>query len=209
MNFTRKELFFSLSVTPLLLTGSQCAMAQGLDSHVHGEAELNVVVADQQLQAEFISPAMNLLGFERAPSSDEETELLNSVITKLLTDGSWLIGDALANCETSTLAFEGPEFEDASHNHDHEHEDDHDHEHEDDHEHDDDHDHDHEGEEAHGHADFRVQYLYDCAESPAQDIRLAAFDNYSGIEEIKVQWIVGRQQGFAELTANNPTLNLE
>jgi len=208
MNFTRKALFFSLSATPLLLAGSQSVMAQGLDSHVHGEAELNMVVADLQLQAEFISPAMNLLGFERAPNSDEETELFNSVITKLLTDGSWLIGDALANCEASTLAFEAPEFEDADHDHDdHEHEDDHDHEHDDDHDHDD--DHGHEGEEAHGHADFRVQYLYDCSESPAQEIRLAAFDSYSGIEKITVQWIVGRQQGFAELTANNPTLNLE
>ncbi len=200
MNFTRNTLFTSLNVTPLLLAGSQLVMAQGLDSHVHSEAKLNVVVADQQLQAEFISPAMNLLGFERAPNSDEETDLLNSVITDLLTDGSWLLGDAMANCEASTLVFEGPEFEDAAHDHD-DHEDDHDYEHED--------NYDHESEKAHGHADFRVEYLYECSGSPAQEIRLAAFENYSGIEEIRVQWVVGRQQGFAELNASSPMLNLK
>ncbi|MCG8415474.1 MAG: DUF2796 domain-containing protein, partial [Pseudomonadales bacterium] len=83
-----------------------------------------------------------------------------------------------------------------------------DHEHEED-EHEDHDDHDHEGEGADSHADFRAQYLYDCPSTPAQEFRLAAFDNYPGIEEITVQWVVGRQQGFAELTASNPILNLE
>ena len=37
-------------------------------SHVHGNAELNVVLMEKQLQVEFVSPAINLLGFERPPS---------------------------------------------------------------------------------------------------------------------------------------------
>ncbi len=189
-----------------LSAGSGSVFAQGLDSHVHGAAELNIAISGQQLQVEFVSPAMNLLGFERAPNSDEETELLNSIINQLLDGGEWLLGNTFASCEASTQEFEGPVFEAASHDH----EDEHDHEHEDehDHEHEDEHDHEHDG-EAVAHADFRVQYLYDCPAAPAREFRVTAFDLYSGIEEITVQWIAERQQGLAELTANNSVLVLE
>lgn len=205
MKFTHKKLVSTLSLSTLLqlTAGGNVAVAQGLDSHVHGEAELNVALVDQQLQIEFISPAMNLLGFERAPTTDEETESLNTVITELLTGGAWLLGDALSSCAASTLSFEGPQYDEAAH--EHEHDDDHEHEEHDDHEHEGGHD----GEGSEAHADFHVQYLYDCPSEPGREFRLTVFDNYSGIEQVTVQWIAGRQQGFAELTSTNPVLSLE
>jgi len=180
-----KNPFWKISSLCLLSLSAESGLlqAQGLDSHVHGEAELNIVLEGRQLQAEFVSPAMNLLGFERAPASDEETELLNSVITDLLTSGDWLFGNALAACTASTREFEAPIYEQAEH--------------------------EHEGEDAVAHADFRVQYLYDCPAEPAREFSLTAFENYGGIEEITVQWIVGRQQGRAELTPANPVLTME
>lgn len=192
-----------------LITASIGVVAQSLDSHVHGEAELNVVMNEQQLQVEFISPAMNLLGFERAPSSDEETGVLNEVIDDLL-KGRWLLGDAMTGCEVTTMAFEAPEYDNASHEHDeHEHDE---HEHEE-HEHEEhehgDANHDHEGEEAVAHADFRVEYLYECTAMPAREITVSAFDNYSGIEKITVQWVTESEQGYAELTPENPILSLQ
>lgn len=174
----------------LLMAGCESVLAQGLDSHVHGNAELNVVLMGQQLQVEFFSPAINLLGFERAPGNDEETALLNGAITQLL-DGGWLIGDSLANCQLSTQAFEAPVYEEQSHDHDEEH--------------------DHASHAGGGdaHSNFRVQYLYDCPTSPARQLRIIAFDFYSGIETLTVQWIAERQQGYTQLTANNPVLVLE
>lgn len=169
-------------------------VAQGFDSHVHGHAELNVVLAGQQIQIEFVSPAMNLLGFERAPNSPEETDLLVMVTIDLQTS-EWLFGDALDDCQLATLNYEAPVFEEHAHEHEHEHE------------------HEHDEEEqvagADSHAEFHVQYRYDCPVSPATEYRVSAFERFSGIEEITVQWITERRQGLAELTAGNPLLTLE
>ena len=179
---------------------------------MHGAAELNVVRLGQQMQFEFISPAANLLGFERAPESDAEKTLLDEV-TVALYSGDWLVGDALAGCESSLELLELPEFsntgfESDDHDHDEEHEHDDDHDHDEDHEHEDSHDDDHE-DEGGAHADFRVQYLFNCASPPPAQLAITAFDQYPGIENIRVQWINDAAQGFAELNAQNATLRLE
>ncbi|GJM13098.1 MAG: hypothetical protein DHS20C12_15010 [Pseudohongiella sp.] len=186
--------YTSLSMLSLLM-GSNVGLAQGLGSHVHGSAELNVVMVGQRLQLEFISPAMNLLGIERAPRSEAEVALLERVNADLQSS-EWLIGDALVNCQMSLEAFDSPQFT-AAHEHDEEHEHDGEHEH---------HDHAHES-EAHG--DFRVQYLFDCPASPAKEIHITAFTRFSAIQEINVQWVTETQQGLARLSSNDTRLTLE
>ena len=180
-----------LGLTAMQLQKS--VIAQELGSHVHGLTELNVVIANQNVQIEFISPAMNLLGFERASNSPEESKLFNEVVEDLQA-AEWLLGDQLKDCQMSAPVFEAPEF--ASHEMSEGHEE-HEHEHEE-HEH-----------EASDHADFRVQYLFDCQSAPPSDLNVTAFDRFMGIEEISVRWIVGRQQGVSNLTKNNAKLNFE
>ena len=187
-----------LGLTAIQLQKS--VFAQELGSHVHGLTELNVVIVNQNVQIEFISPAINLLGFERASSSPEESQLFNQVIEDLRA-AEWLLGDQLKDCQMSTPVFEAPEF--GSHEmsegheaHEHEHEE-HEHAHED-HEH-----------ESGDHADFRVQYLFDCRSAPPSNFTVTAFDRFVGIEEISVRWIVGRQQGVSNLTSSNATLSFD
>ena len=43
-----------------------------LGAHEHGVAKLNVVLDDNTLELELDSPAMNLVGFEHAASSDAD-----------------------------------------------------------------------------------------------------------------------------------------
>ena len=189
---TASGIFLGLTAMPL----QKSVIAQELGSHVHGLTELNVVIADQDVQIEFVSPAINLLGFERASNSPEESKLFNEVLEDLQT-AEWLLGDQLGDCQMSTPVFEAPEFgsHEMSEGHeDHEHED---HEHED-HEH-----------EAGDHADFRVQYLFDCQSAPRSNLTVTAFDRFAGIEEISVRWIFGRQQGVSNLTPNNATLSFD
>ena len=64
-------ILLGLTAMPL----QKSVIAQELGSHVHGLTELNVVIANQNVQIEFISPAINLLGFERASNSPEENKL--------------------------------------------------------------------------------------------------------------------------------------
>ena len=194
-----------LGLTAIQLQKS--VFAQELGSHVHGLTELNVVIVNQNVQIEFISPAINLLGFERASSSPEESQLFNQVIEDLRA-AEWLLGDQLKDCQMSTPVFEAPEF--GSHEmsegheaHEHEHEE-HEHEHEEnEHAHE---DHEH---ETGDHADFRIQYLFDCRSAPPSNFTVTAFDRFVGIEEISVRWIFGRQQGVSNLTPSNATLSFD
>ena len=180
------------------IAGSSSAMAQSADSHVHGNAELNVVLMGQQLQVEFVSPAINLLGFERPPNTDEETATLNNTIEQLQR-GGWLIEAFPTTCQLSTEEFEAPVYDEHdSSEHDHEHESS-------------EHDHEHESSEhdAEAHSNFRVTYLYDCDSAPRKQLKMLAFDHYSGIETLTVQWIADQKQGYARLNKDNPVLDLE
>ena len=187
-------ILLGLTAMPL----QKSVIAQELGSHVHGLTELNLVIANQNVQIEFISPAINLLGFERASNSPEENKLFNEVLEDLQA-AEWLLSDQLEDCQMSTPVFEAPEF--GSHEMSEGHEE-HEHEH-DEHEHE---DHEH---ETGDHADFRVQYLFDCQSAPPSNFTVTAFDRFVGIEEISVRWIVGRQQGVSNLTPSNATLSFD
>ena len=187
-------ILLGLTAMPL----QKSVIAQELGSHVHGLTELNLVITNQNVQIEFISPAINLLGFERASNSPEENKLFNEVLEDLQA-AEWLLSDQLEDCQMSTPVFEAPEF--GSHEMSEGHEE-HEHEH-DEHEHE---DHEH---ETGDHADFRVQYLFDCQSAPPSNFTVTAFDRFVGIEEISVRWIVGRQQGVSNLTPSNATLSFD
>ena len=196
MSSSRNNLICALLL--ISIAGSSRTLAQSADSHVHGNAELNVVLMGQQLQVEFVSPAINLLGFERPPNTDEETATLNNTIEQLQR-GGWLIEAFPTTCQLSTEEFEAPVYDEhESSEHDHEHESS-------------EHDHEHETSEhnAEAHSNFRVTYLYDCESAPRKQLKMLAFDHYSGIETLTVQWIADQKQGYARLNKDNPVLDLE
>ena len=196
MSSSRNNLICALLL--ILIAGSSRTLAQSADSHVHGNAELNVVLMGQQLQVEFVSPAINLIGFERPPNTDEETAKLNNTIEQLQR-GGWLIEAIPTACQLSTEEFAAPVYDEHdSSEHDHEHESS-------------EHDHEHESSEhdAEAHSNFRVTYLYDCDSAPRKQLKMLAFDHYSGIETLTVQWIADQKQGYARLNKDNPVLDLE
>ena len=196
MSSSRNNLICALLL--ISIAGSSRTLAQSADSHVHGNAELNVVLMGQQLQVEFVSPAINLLGFERPPNTDEETATLNNTIEQLQR-GGWLIEAISTACQLSTKEFEAPVYDEHdSSEHDHEHESS-------------EHDHEHESSDHHAeaHSNFRVTYLYDCDSAPRKQLKMLAFDHYSGIETLTVQWIADQKQGYARLNKDSPVLDLE
>ena len=196
MNASRNNLTRAFLL--ILIAGSSNTVAQNAISHVHGNAELNVVLMEKQLQVEFVSPAINLLGFERPPITDVESAAMNNTI-KQLQHGGWLIEGVPSTCQLSTEEFEAPFFEEReSYKHDHEHESSK-------------HDHEHESSkhEAEAHSNFRVRYLYDCDAALKKQLRILAFDHYNGIETLTVQWITNQMQGYTQLNRDNPVLYLE
>lgn len=160
--------------------------------HVHGEAILNIVLDGDTLYIELDSPAINLIGFEHAPSSDEQKAvILNAQQT--LTVADRLFHFATAKCPLENLTIEVPYINNSgSQGHSHHH------------------DHQHSHEEAHHeHANFHASYTFQCEQvKDLKAVSTTLFSLFPGIQVIKAQWISQGRQGSTSLTANNSTLKI-
>ncbi|MFG0409014.1 DUF2796 domain-containing protein [Pseudomonas sp. NY5710] len=85
-----------------------------LGAHEHGVAKLNVVLDGNTLELELDSPAMNLVGFEHAASSDADKAKV-AAVRQQLEQPSKLFGLAsAAGCKDDQQALESPLFGDAA-----------------------------------------------------------------------------------------------
>jgi hypothetical protein len=158
--------------------------------HEHGVAELNVALDGDVLWLELSSPAMNIVGFEHAPSSPEQKAAVDTA-TETLKDGARLfVTSSEAGCELTeakvTTDVEHPEGD-----------------------HDDAAEHGEAGEhEGEVHSEFQASYRFECAAPDAlRQIEVRLFDLFPGTEEIEAQVISGSGQTAAELTAAAPNLS--
>ncbi len=145
------------------------APASALAQHVHGVIELGVVVEGETVAVSLNAPLSDVVGFEYAPQSDEQIELVQRAAAMLADpDAMFGLPDS-ANCQSSEASVDGPAYlhqdveaestGETSHDDGHHQEDDSDHHdhgehHDDDHHHDDDsahHDHDEEHGDDHHH----------------------------------------------------------
>ncbi len=85
-----------------------------LGAHEHGVAKLNVVLEGNTLELELDSPAMNLVGFEHAASSDADKAKV-AAVRQQLEQPLKLFGLAsAAGCKEDQQALESPLFGDAA-----------------------------------------------------------------------------------------------
>ena len=185
-----------------------------LDSHEHGSALLNVAIEGNTLFFELDSPWNNLVGFEHAPRTEEQHDLVDDAITQLK-DANSLFAFSGANCTVVEFSIESSlsegEHDDEHHDdehHDDEHHDDehHDDEHHDDEHHDDEHHDDHEGET---HSEVRASYSFECDDtSKLATIDVKVLSVWSGFEELDVQLIGPSGQAGAELTPSSTILDV-
>jgi hypothetical protein len=151
------------------------------DPHVHGVAELNVVVDADSLLVELNTPAANLVGFEHPPQTDAQRNAVAEA-RRTLEDGAALfVPSASAECvqisHLVTLDLGSA--------------DDHDHAHDD------------------VHADAHGEWAFTCAK-PASlsqlDVKL--FERFPGKEQLRVQLVTPSGQRGVELTPGRHRLEL-
>jgi len=159
------------------------------EAHIHGAAELFIVLDDKELQIELHSPAMNLVGFEHQAKTDEQIASIESARLSL-ENADDLFQISSAGCELKELKVDLGEL--AAENTDH-----HD-EHSDEEAHDaDDHD------EDETHSDIEAQYRYTCEKpSSISAITTAITDQFPNVESLEVQWIINGRQGAVTLDEN-------
>lgn len=179
---------------PLILAASSIAFANvshannhshdhnheqhALDSHVHGMANLDIVLEDTMLLASIKAPAADLVGFEHLASTDEDKNKVYDMLGKMeLANVLWTLPEA-AQCERQDAHVEHDLLEDNDHSgHDHKHDDD------------------------YAHSDVLIDYHYECA-APEQlgNVRVNLFDNFSSLQELQGQLILPSGQKGQTLT---------
>lgn len=189
----------------LLVLGIAFAQEEGTfveeDAHEHGAASLNVAQEADVLSVEFISPAVNIVGFEYQPGTAEEEEIVETAITDLADGAALFAPSSAAGCVLLTADVEGMEEHSEEHG-DEEHSEEGE-EHAEGEEHSD--------EEAETHSEFHATYEFSC-ENAAElaDLELSElFTLYPGIEDLDVQYAVDSAQGAAELNAASTQVTFE
>ncbi|MDO7898836.1 DUF2796 domain-containing protein [Pseudomonas citrulli] len=157
-----------------------------LGAHEHGVARLNASLDGQTLELELDSPAMNLVGFEHAATSDADKAKVAAVRAKLEKPAA-LINLADAKCTLEQQELESPLFGDEP---DHE-------EHADD-----------DDDEHHEHSEIHAHYQFRCvAPGALTHLDLAPlFKTFPATQKILVQLIGPSGQQGGEVTAKAPAL---
>ena len=162
-----------------------------LGAHEHGVARLNAALDGQTLELEMQSPAMNLVGFEHAASSDADKAKVAGARKLLEQPLSLFKLPAAANCQISDQQLESPLFGSGPAADD-----------------DDDEHHKDGDEHHHEHSEIHAHYQFTCT-SPAalQHLDLAQlFSSFPATQKIQVQLIGNSGQQGVDLTPANSSL---
>ncbi|WP_159084015.1 ZrgA family zinc uptake protein [Saccharobesus litoralis] len=182
-------------------------------AHVHGEAELMLVLEHNKLAIEITTPAANLVGFEYQASTKQEKQAVakaqaylrqaNKVFT--LTGGDCHLHHSHADFSSVLTSHDQHHDDHDKHAHDkqtHEKHSDHHKEHE---------KHAHSDHKAHSdqHGEVTASYEFECNNaSELTAITVNLFSQFSALYKINASWISTTQQGANVLTKNQAQLRL-
>lgn len=194
-----RRLLLALPFALLPLAVAQAAQAHdhehehgSLGAHEHGVARLNAVLDGQALELELESPAMNLVGFEHAPSTDADKAKVAAARTQLEQPLVLFSLPKAAACTVAKQELESPLFGDKPDADDH-----------------DDDDKDAAGHEHHHeHSEIHAHYQLTCAKPDAlKNLDLGqVFKTFPATQKIQVQLISPNGQQGVEATAKAATL---
>ncbi len=169
-------------------------------SHEHGSAVLNAATADTTLSVEYITPAANIVGFEHAPSTEEQERAVHEAV-ELLESGKMLSLPAEAECNLTRAEVEHEAEGDEHHDAEGDEHEKHAKEELDEHE--------EHGEDEGAHSEFHVEYEYRCENIGAlAHIDVELFKHFPGNEKITTQVITANGQKGVELTPSSTRLVL-
>lgn len=201
------------------------------DSHVHGGATLALALDGDTLSVEFETPLYNLIGFEHAPRTDEQTQAVTRAEAALAEPGSLFVFNPEAACTADAVSpvhlfddhdhgHDDDDHHDEDHDGDHDHADEHDHHHEEDQAGDHDHADDSSGEAAKGrdhddhdhsseHKDALLEYSFTCENPDALSwMANLLFDRFENLSDVEVVYLGPSAQISADLTRDIQRLSL-
>jgi hypothetical protein len=159
-----------------------------LGAHEHGVGRLNAALDGQTLELELESPAMNLVGFEHAATTDADKAKVAAVRAQLEKPLNLFNLPKAAGCVVAMQELESPLFGDKPA--------------------DDDHDADAKDEHHHDHSEIHAHYQFTCSQPDAlKTLDLAqVFKTFPATQKIQVQLISPNGQQGLEVTAKAAAL---
>ncbi|MBF0238419.1 MAG: DUF2796 domain-containing protein [SAR324 cluster bacterium] len=185
---------FTASATGILKAGEHRQEEhRQQETHEHGIGELNVAMDENQLMIELHTPGMNIVGFEHEPATPEQKDAVRQANQTLENPGKMFELSPKGKCKVVSAKSELIHSD---------HEEDADAEHHSDHEEDAEHQ-----EEEGGHAEFHVNYQFDCA-SPEKitEIPVKIFQVFPNTQKLKLQLITPQHQSAQTLTPQAPVI---
>ncbi|MGF0241781.1 DUF2796 domain-containing protein [Rhodococcus sp. IEGM1300] len=164
-----------------------------LGAHEHGVGRLNAALDGQTLELELDSPAMNLVGFEHAATTDADKARVAAARAQLEKPLTLFNLPKAAGCVVSTQELASPLFGDKA-------------------DADDDHDEDAKDEDGHehhhDHSEIHAHYQFSCSAPGAlKNLDLAnIFNTFPATQKIQVQLISPSGQQGVEVTAKAAAL---
>ncbi len=147
------------------------AEESGLDAHVHGLSDLTIAIEGGDIEIEFESPAMNIVGFEYQAQSKKDIEAVEKAAARLAgPDAIFSFLDATCRLIDSSVNVAGVLGEA------------------------------HDDHESHGDISGAYQFRCEDL-SRLSEIQVHLFQFFPGIERIRVMWLREGNQGAITLTA--------
>ncbi len=176
-----------LALTAILPAAALAETPQG-QPHVHGKANLSLVIEETALTIEFTAPLHDLAGFEHEPKDAADRKALAQLREKLKTPQAVVNLPASAGCGTRSATIEGL----GSNDHPHDRDDD-----------------DHPEREDHGHTDVIATYALTCsALKSVSTVDVTVLTTFPTIISVEVT-VLGPSMQFArKLTGANTLLRL-
>ncbi|MFN0039059.1 MAG: DUF2796 domain-containing protein [Burkholderiales bacterium] len=177
-------------VSGIVFLGMVIASADGLtaDVHVHGAAELHVVIENSNVEIELHSPLENLAGFEHQPRTAAERAKIAKMKANLNQPEKLFKFPALGNCGPGSVRIDSPIAEaaaaksSASESR-------------------------HDANDDDGHSDLVARYVFTCGRIDKVDaIDVKLFEAFPGLKSVKAIVIGPNGQSAKTLTAGRRSL---
>lgn len=210
------------AASPTLDLTQTTAARRELGAHEHGASALDVAIEGGRVEMRLESPAMDVVGFEHEPSTDEQRAAIEEARATLAEPMALFAPPEAAGCEVAEASVEHV-FEGGHEEHGVEEAAEHGHEEGEEHaeagaEHgEEEHgpeeaaaeDHGHEEEAGATHSEFQATYALDCEDPSALTaIDFPFFEVFPGAQDIDVQVVTERGQTGAEIGRESPRFDL-
>lgn len=194
----RKHLVTALGLAAMLLLTAPARAEDDhreLGAHVHGHGTLNIAIEGNRVAMELEVPGMDIVGFEHAPSTDDQKAAVEKAKARLEKPLGLFSLPAAAGCAVAEAKV-SLEAEHAHHDDDGE-------------KHgakdDDDRDHDAAG----SHNQFEASYALDCTNpSELTTITFDYFALFAGAHDLTVNVVTAKGQSKYEVSRSKPALDL-